>query len=125
VLLTPQALSAQTGVVAGWVIEAASAAPRTGASVGVVGTTSGAIADSGGRFVIPDVTAGTRVLRVRMLGYRQLEREVTVGIPDTLGGMLGIHWGDSVRLAFLSRQVLRDTLDVFRAEVRGDTLVGR
>ncbi|HSA57656.1 MAG TPA: hypothetical protein VLE53_18220 [Gemmatimonadaceae bacterium] len=48
---------------------------------------------------------------------------------DTLGGMLGIRFsgsfGDSVRVAFLSRQSIRDTLDVFRAAVRGDTLVGQ
>lgn len=44
---------------------------------------------------------------------------------DTLGGLLGIRFGDSVRVAFLSGQAIRDTIDVFRAEVRGDTLVGR
>ena len=48
-----------------------------------------------------------------------------VTAPDTLGGMLGIRFGDSVRVAFLSRQSIRDTLDVFRAAVRGDTLVGQ
>ena len=44
---------------------------------------------------------------------------------DTLGGLLGIRFGDSVRVAFLSRQSIRDTLDVFRARVHGDTLVGQ
>ena len=82
-LLTPPALWAQSGVLAGRVVEAASEAPRAGASVGVVGSTRGAIADSSGRFLIPDVPAGTRVLRVRMLGYRQLEREVTVRAGET------------------------------------------
>lgn len=44
---------------------------------------------------------------------------------DTLGGLLGIRFADSLRVAFLSQQSVRDTLDVFRAQVRGDTLVGR
>jgi hypothetical protein len=52
-------------------------------------------------------------------------RPGSAAIGDTVGGFLGIRFGDSVRVAFLTRQSLRDTLDVFRAAIRGDTLVGR
>jgi hypothetical protein len=52
-------------------------------------------------------------------------RPGTASAADSVGALLGIRFGDSVRVALLARQALRDTLDVFRAEVRGDTLVGR
>lgn len=71
------------GVIAGRVTDAASSEARAGTGVGVVGTTLGAIADANGRFVIPNVPAGTVTLRARLFGYRTAERAVTVRDGDT------------------------------------------
>ena len=71
------------GVVAGRVIDALTSEPRLGASVAIVGTRRGAIADANGRFVILGVPAGDIVLRARMLGYKTVERPATVRSGDT------------------------------------------
>ncbi|HEX4681528.1 MAG TPA: carboxypeptidase-like regulatory domain-containing protein, partial [Gemmatimonadaceae bacterium] len=81
-LLFASPLSAQ-GVIAGRVVDAANAEPRGGAAVSVVGTTRGAIADERGRYVIANVVAGAVTLRVRLLGYKPIERGVTVSARDT------------------------------------------
>src|SRR5215467_7921218 len=52
-----------TGVIAGRVVDAERAERRAGTAVSVVGTNQGAIADSGGRFVITAVAAGDRTIR--------------------------------------------------------------
>ena len=40
------------------------------------------------------------------------------------GAMLGFRRGDSLQFVFLNNQVLSDTLEVFRAKVVGDTIIG-
>lgn len=81
-LVIPVCASAQ-GVIAGRVIDRTSSEPRAGAAVSIVGTTRGAIADSLGRFVIPAVPSGDVTLRARLLGYKVIERAVTVRNGDT------------------------------------------
>jgi hypothetical protein len=81
-IFLPVAVQAQ-GVIAGRVTDATSAEPRAGAAVSIVGTTRGAIADADGRFVIPSVAPGTVTLRARLLGYKTIERSVTVSGADT------------------------------------------
>ena len=71
------------GVVAGRVVDAQRAEPRAGTGVAIVGTTRGAIADVNGAFVIPGVPVGDVTVRARLLGYRTLERVVTVRVGDT------------------------------------------
>lgn len=44
---------------------------------------------------------------------------------DTSGAFLGRRWGDSIEVAFLSQQRITDTMEVFKARVAGDTVVGR
>ncbi|HTI63821.1 MAG TPA: carboxypeptidase regulatory-like domain-containing protein [Gemmatimonadaceae bacterium] len=77
------AASQSAGVIAGRVIDASTLEPRPGASVAVVGTPRGAIADSAGRFVISGVPAGDVRLRARMLGYKPTELAATVKAGDT------------------------------------------
>ncbi|HEY4305832.1 MAG TPA: TonB-dependent receptor, partial [Gemmatimonadaceae bacterium] len=81
-LLVPTILSAQ-GVIAGRVTDAASAEPRAGTAVSIVGTTRGAIADADGRFIISSVPVGATVVRARLLGYKTIERPITVAANDT------------------------------------------
>ena len=71
------------GVVAGRVVDATTAEPRTGAGVAIVGTTHGAIADADGRFVITAVPAGEVIVRARLLGFKTLEVRATVRAGDT------------------------------------------
>ncbi len=65
--------------VAGRVINAATGEGLGGAQIQIVGTNRGAIAGDDGRFVLPDVQGSTVTLRVVMLGYKTLQREVQPG----------------------------------------------
>ena len=44
---------------------------------------------------------------------------------DTTGAFVGRRWKDSIEVTILSRQQLRDTIDVFHGRVAGDTIFGR
>ncbi len=80
-LLNAGTVAAQ-GVIAGRVTEA-NGGPRTGASVSIVGTARGAIANADGRYVISGVPAGQALVRARLLGFRTVERAVVVRDGDT------------------------------------------
>jgi hypothetical protein len=87
----PIALAAQgpsTGVVTGRVSVRAdsSATPSAvaGAVVSIEGTPRGAWTRSDGTFLLDRVPAGSRTLRVRLLGYRSVERAVRVPGGDTV-----------------------------------------
>ncbi len=72
---------AQTGVVDGTVVDASTEEPLAGATVRVVGTVLGTVADAEGRFEIRSVPAGTVSLDVRFLGYGPLVRTDVVVRP--------------------------------------------
>jgi hypothetical protein len=76
-------LPAQTGTIAGRVMDASNSEARAGAGISIVGTTRGAIADGNGRFVIGGIAAGEFVLRARLFGYKVVEQTVTVRERDT------------------------------------------
>ena len=83
----PASAQAGAGVVAGRVMARAdtgAAAPVPGATVSVVGSALGATTGADGRFVLARVPAGPATLRVRLLGYRTVERAVRVGAGDTV-----------------------------------------
>lgn len=71
-------MSAETGSVAGVVVDARTGAPVAGAAVRVEGLPLGAAADTSGQFVLRDVPAGRQRLRVERIGYVRLSVEVTV-----------------------------------------------
>ena len=68
----------QFGSIAGTVRDAGTSAPLPRATVLLVGTQRAAETDSGGRYVIGDVAAGTHRLRVRLLGYAPADTTVVV-----------------------------------------------
>jgi hypothetical protein len=86
-LILPPALAAQqrdsTGAVAGRVIDATTSEPRAGASIVITGTTRGVLVDGDGRFVIGGIAPGDVPIRARLLGYRTIDRVVTVRAGDT------------------------------------------
>lgn len=73
----PIGAEAQTGNVAGTVVDEVTREPLVGAQV-VVGEDMGGLTDDGGRFSILNVPAGVHVLRVIQLGYAEATRTITV-----------------------------------------------
>lgn len=87
--LTTTVLAAQqTGSVTGRVVRSGTVNPVQGAQIQVVGTERGAISDGQGRFLITEVPAGSRVIRITFLGFATEERPVTV----TAGGSAEVNF---------------------------------
>ena len=78
--LSAQALSAraQTGTIVGHVIDAATAAPLSGASIATSQPVRRVIANAQGSFRLTNMPAGDIVLRVTRIGYAELRQTVTV-----------------------------------------------
>ena len=79
--ILPTLLSAQA-TVRGHVRNARTNEPVAGASVFVVGTRVGAIADASGAYVITGAGAGTVTLRARFIGYTDSEQTVIIADGD-------------------------------------------
>jgi TonB-linked SusC/RagA family outer membrane protein len=73
----------QRGIVSGTVVDVATQRPLAGAQVQVLGTQLGTVTNQQGRFVIQNVPAGAREVRVTILGYSQTTQpvQVIVGTP--------------------------------------------
>ena len=83
-ILSPDSAHAQTtGTIRGRVVESGGQRPVSDAQVAVVGTTLGGITGASGEFVIVNVPAGARQLRVRRIGFQAQERAVTVNAGAT------------------------------------------
>ncbi len=64
--------------VSGQVVDRSTGQPLAGAYVEVAGTRQEALTDEAGRFTFRKIRPGAQTLVVRLLGYAELEREVTV-----------------------------------------------
>jgi TonB-dependent starch-binding outer membrane protein SusC len=71
-------LAAQGGSIRGRVTAEQSGQALSGAQVYIPGSGLGTLTNSEGRFLLVNVPAGSRVVRVEMLGYTQQDRSVTV-----------------------------------------------
>ena len=94
VFLMPSSLAAQsTGTVEGTVTDAGSKRPIQGVQVSIVGTggTVGALTNAQGAFRILNVTAGSRQVRARLIGYAPALKtvDVTAGGTATVAIALG------------------------------------
>jgi TonB-linked SusC/RagA family outer membrane protein len=69
---------AARGSVTGLVTNAASLRPLSSAQVFIEGTGLGGISNAAGRFLIANVPAGTHTLRVTLIGYTSISRQITV-----------------------------------------------
>src|SRR5262245_1109055 len=92
-LWTVQEAGAQA-TVRGHVRSARTNEPVAGASVFVVGTRVGAIADSSGAHVISGIPAGVVTLRARFIGYADSEQPVTLADGQT--GMVEFRLAEAI-----------------------------
>lgn len=82
-VITSQGLAQGTGTVSGTVIDQATRKPLSGAQVVVAGTSLGTITNQSGAFLMLNVPAGQRTIRVVLLGYAGDDRSVTVRAGET------------------------------------------
>ena len=75
---------AQTGIISGQVVDAASKRPLSDAHVLVVGAGVGQLTNSSGRYVLLNVPAGEHVVRVTLIGYNEAEQTMTVAAGQTV-----------------------------------------
>ena len=82
----PAPVSAQsaTGTIQGKVVDAAGNSAITGAQVFVPGTLIGTLTDAAGAYTLENVPAGGQVVAVRLIGYRETRRSVTVVANQTV-----------------------------------------
>lgn len=73
----------EVGTIAGQVVNVESRTPLIGAQVAVIGTQLRAIVAAEGRFVIRNVPAGDRTVRVQMIGYAPANQTVAVAAGQT------------------------------------------
>lgn len=73
-------LHAQTGKIKGVVLDKSTKDPLIGANIMVDGTSIGAASDINGEFIIPNVPAGNKVLKVSYIGY--FEQKIDMELFD-------------------------------------------
>ncbi|MCH8936351.1 MAG: SusC/RagA family TonB-linked outer membrane protein, partial [Gemmatimonadetes bacterium] len=71
-------LVAQVGSVTGLVTNANTGAPMQGVRLVIQGTNTMATTNEDGRYLLPDVSVGTRVVRVNFIGFTQQTSTVTI-----------------------------------------------
>ncbi len=74
---------AQTGVVQGQVVDAASMRPLSNVQILVEGTGIGLLTNSSGRYVLLNVPAGEHTVQATLIGYDQASQTVTVAPGQT------------------------------------------
>jgi TonB-linked SusC/RagA family outer membrane protein len=74
---------AQTGRVAGTILDSATTQPVANAKITVVGTTIVTGTDTEGRFTLGAVPAGTHDIRIQRIGFAPITRTVVVGSGQT------------------------------------------
>jgi TonB-dependent starch-binding outer membrane protein SusC len=82
-LLPTAAWAQERGSVTGTVTDRATQQPLSGVQVSVGGTQLGTITNQQGRFLIPNVPAGSRELRATLIGYGQGSQTVNVVAGET------------------------------------------
>ena len=86
-LAVPQVWAQTTGKIAGRVLEAQFNGPLIGATIRILGTTQGGVADVNGDYVIIGIRPGTYTVEVSSIGYVTEKREnivVSIGLTSTL-----------------------------------------
>jgi TonB-dependent SusC/RagA subfamily outer membrane receptor len=84
VLLIAPGLAAQTGTIAGRVIDAGSNLPIPAAQVFIADLDLGVLSQQNGSYLLANVPVGPRTVTVQRIGYRQLTANVTVAAGQTV-----------------------------------------
>ncbi|HWH53825.1 MAG TPA: carboxypeptidase regulatory-like domain-containing protein [Gemmatimonadaceae bacterium] len=74
----PRRAAAQTGALAGRVLDHEASAPLPYSGVSIVGRSTQRLTNDDGRFQIPDIAPGTIHLRIRRVGYSQVDTDVVI-----------------------------------------------
>ncbi|WP_428276918.1 YfbK domain-containing protein [Candidatus Palauibacter sp.] len=80
----PAHAQSETGAVRGTVLDATAGVGVAGAQVFVAGTTIGTLTDADGGYSLSGVPAGERVVTVRLIGYRETSKSITVTAGETV-----------------------------------------
>ena len=80
----PSHAQSETGAVQGTVLDATANVGVAGAQVFVAGTVTGTLTDANGAYFLSGVPAGEQVVTVRLIGYRQMSKRVTVTAGETV-----------------------------------------
>ena len=84
-VVSASTLQAQaTGTINGRVVDAENGQPISAAQITISGTQLGRSTGDDGRFSLPNLTAGSKTLIVRRIGYQQQSRTVTLGANATV-----------------------------------------
>ena len=84
--MMPLTAAAQSGKITGTVVDAETGEALIGATVGIKGTTTGAITDLDGQYLILNVAPGTYILEARYIGYATFQVQdivVRTGLTTT------------------------------------------
>jgi TonB-linked SusC/RagA family outer membrane protein len=73
----------QGGVVRGTIVDAGSMRPLSGVQVSVPSTGQGSLTNAAGEFTLVGIAPGVRAIRVDMIGYKTIERTVTIATAQT------------------------------------------
>ena len=82
--MLPQLAAAQAGSIEGRVTEAQSGMPLPGVNVVIQDLNLGAATGPNGQYTIEQVPSGDHVVTVRFVGYRTVDREITLSAGQTL-----------------------------------------
>jgi TonB-dependent starch-binding outer membrane protein SusC len=83
-VLPPTLVAQERGTITGQVVDQATRQPLVGAQITIAGTQLGTLSNQQGRFLLPNVPAGTRDVRVTLIGYTQRTQTATVAAGETV-----------------------------------------
>lgn len=118
--------------ITGRVYDLASKKPLPGATVIIKGTTTGAVADENGRYVIKNVDAGTYILEVSSVGFVHTSREVRVSRAGSINADFSLQESVSeldavvVRGEYTSKEIEQEPVTIKSIDARalGDLSLG-
>ena len=115
---------AQTGQVAGVVVDQLTRQPVAAVAVQLGGTSREVVTDSVGRFLFSDLSAGRVTLRVRRLGYRDGDVDVWVTAGETIHLVVAVS-ETAIRLDSLAVEVLTTDERLLRGAGFGKNVLTR
>ncbi|MBW3553255.1 MAG: SusC/RagA family TonB-linked outer membrane protein [Gemmatimonadetes bacterium] len=111
-------IAQQTGTIQGTVTDAESLRPLAGVQLQVVGTRLGGLTNADGRFMITGVPAGEQTVRATSIGYRTVERTVSV----TAGATASLDMALAASAISLDEIVVTGTAGATQRRALGNTV---